>query len=91
MKKKYIRGRSASVVGASTVGAMLFVSGAIAQQNVSDKTIEEVLVIGTLISRSAYEAPTPVSALDEESFRQMPVTQIDETVAWLPVFQCLAT
>jgi len=91
MKKKYIRARSASLVGASTIAAiaaMLSASGAIAQQNAADSTIEEVVVTGTLISsRSGYEAPTPVSALDQEAFDQMPVTQIGELVERLPVFQ----
>lgn len=87
MKKKYIRARSASLLGASSVAVILTASGAIAQQNAADTTIEEVVVTGSLISRSGYEAPTPVSALGEEAFSQMPVTQIGELVERLPVFQ----
>ena len=87
MKKKYMRARSASLVGASTFAAMLTASGAIAQQNAGDTTIEEVVVTGSLISRSGYETPTPVSSLGEEEFRQMPVTQIGEVVERLPAFQ----
>ena len=87
MKRKYMRVRSASLVGASTFAAMLTASGAIAQQNSDDSTIEEVVVTGSLISRSGYETPTPVSSLGEEEFRQMPVTQIGEVVERLPAFQ----
>lgn len=91
MKKKYMhacmQARSASLVGAGTIAAMLSASGAIAQQNTADPEIEEVVVTGSLISRSGYDAPTPVSALGEEAFEQMPVTQIGELVDRLPVFQ----
>jgi outer membrane receptor protein involved in Fe transport len=76
MKRKYMRERSVSLVGASTFAAMLSASGAIAQQNADDTTIDEVVVTGSLISRSGYATPTPVSSLGEEEFRQMPVTQI---------------
>ncbi len=87
MKKKYMRARSASLVGASTFAAILSATGAIAQQNNDDATIEEVVVTGSLIQRSGYETPTPVSSLGEEEFRQMPVTQIGEVVERLPAFQ----
>ncbi|ALO47416.1 TonB-dependent receptor domain-containing protein [Pseudohongiella spirulinae] len=91
MKKKYMhicmQARSASFVGASAIAAMLSANGALAQQTDGDTRIEEVVVTGSLITRSGYEAPTPVSALDEEAFDQMPVTQIGELVERLPVFQ----
>lgn len=91
MKKKYIHAcmhaRSASLVGASTIAAMLSASGAIAQQNSAEPIIEEVVVTGSLISRSGYDAPTPVSTLGEEALEQMPVTQIGEAVERLPAFQ----
>lgn len=91
MKKKYMhmcmRARSASFVGASAVAALLSANGALAQQAGDDTRIEEVVVTGSLITRSGYEAPTPVSALDEEAFDQMPVTQIGELVERLPAFQ----
>lgn len=90
MKKKYIRPRSASLVGASSVAVILSAltaNAAVAQQVADEPSIEEVVVTGSLISRSGYEAPTPVSALDQEAFDQMPVTQIGELVERLPVFQ----
>lgn len=87
MNKRYMRPRSASFVGASAIAAMLSAHGALAQQAGGDTRIEEVVVTGSLITRSGYEAPTPVSALDEEAFDQMPVTQIGELVERLPVFQ----
>lgn len=87
MKKNYIRARSASLLGASSVAVMLAASGAVAQQNATETEIEEVVVTGSLISRSGYDAPTPVSALGEEALRQMPVTQIGELVDRLPAFQ----
>lgn len=91
MKKKYLhecmQARSASLVGVGAIAAMLSAGGAIAQQSSTDPEIEEVVVTGSLISRSGYDAPTPVSALGEEAFEQMPVTQIGELVDRLPAFQ----
>ena len=95
MKKRYISGRSwpqrpsAStsliLAGVAATAALLSAGPAVAQQGAGE--IEEIVVTGSLISRSGYETPTPVSALDEEAFRQMPVTQIGEAVERLPVFQ----
>ena len=87
MKKKHMHARSAKFVGASTIAAVLSANGAIAQDNSAESTIEEVVVTGSLISRSGYDAPTPVSALGEEALSQMPVTQIGEAVDRMPVFQ----
>lgn len=85
--KKYIRARSASFVGLSSVAVMLAASGAVAQQDAPERSIEEVVVTGSLIQRSGYDAPTPVSAFGEEEMRQMPVTQIGELVERMPAFQ----
>lgn len=75
---------SRSLAGAVSAAALLS-AGAVTAQGSGE--IEEIVVTGSLITRSGYEAPTPVSALDEEAFDQMPVTQIGELVERLPVFQ----
>lgn len=75
---------SRSLAGAVAAAALLSAGAASAQKA---PEIEEIVVTGSLITRSGYETPTPVSALDEEAFDQMPVTQIGELVERLPVFQ----
>ena len=68
MKKKHMHARSAKFVLASAIAAVLSANGAIAQDNSAESTIEEVVVTGSLISRSGYDAPTPVSALADPAW-----------------------
>ncbi len=71
------------------IGVSLLSAGAVAQTTGSGgaDTLEEVVVTASRIARSGFEAPTPVTIIDNETLERAAVTNVAEYLNELPAIR----
>ncbi len=88
-------GRNIRAYGLATVGAMALILGAqpalaqdaVAQADGAEAPAEAIVVTGSRIARSGYDAPTPVNVVSEIELKAEPQANIGDYVSTLPAVQ----